>query len=124
MPQPQLAAGGVGVLAAGAAEHRLHAVLHEDVEEHEHRLVGGRLEVRTVLDGRKGYEVHLRHRDAADLSRELLRAGAGVVDALDDGVFEGDDALGGVGVVGAGGEELVDRLRALVHDVQGVASDA
>ena len=35
MPQPQLVAGGIGVLAAGAAEHGLHVVAHEDVEEWE-----------------------------------------------------------------------------------------
>ena len=50
MPQPQLSAGGVGVLAAGAAEHGLHVVPHEDVEEHEHRLIAWRLEVGTVID--------------------------------------------------------------------------
>ena len=46
-----MAAGGVSVLAAGAAEHRLDAVLHQDVEEHQHLLVARRLEVRPVIDG-------------------------------------------------------------------------
>ena len=72
MPQAELSAGGIRVFAAGAAEHRLDAVLHEDVEEHHHRRFGRRLEVWTVLDGRKGDEVHLGHRDAADLARESL----------------------------------------------------
>lgn len=84
-------------------------VAHEDVEEHEHRLVARRLEVGTVIDRRKGDEVHLRHRDTADLPREFLCAFARIVDALDDGVLEGDDALGGVGVVRAGGKKFVNR---------------
>ena len=109
MPQAELSAGGIRVFAAGAAEHRLDAVLHEDVEEHHHRRFGRRLEVGTVLDGRKGDEVHLGHRHAADLGRELFRAGARVVDAPDDRVLEGDDALGGVGVVRTRRQQLVDR---------------
>ena len=54
MTQPQLAAGGVGVFAAGAAEHGLDAIAHEDVEEHEHRLVRRHLEVGALVDGREG----------------------------------------------------------------------
>ena len=34
VPQPQLSACGVRVLPAGAAEHRLDLVFHQDVEEH------------------------------------------------------------------------------------------
>ena len=58
MPQPQLAADGVGVLTAGAAEHRLYVVAHEDAEDHEHRLVLGRLEVGPVVGRRRGTMHH------------------------------------------------------------------
>ena len=39
---------------------------------------------------------------------EFFGAGAGIVDAADEGVFKRDDAFCFVGVVGASGEEFVD----------------
>ena len=49
--EAELAAGGVGVFAAGASKHRLDAVFHEDIEEHEEGFFGGGLEVGSVVDG-------------------------------------------------------------------------
>ncbi len=106
--EAELAAGGVLVLAARAAEHRLDAVFHKDVEEHKECRLVRRLEVGAVRDGRKGDEIHFRHRDAADLPRELFGAGARVVDTFDDGVLKRDDALCRGRVVGASGKEFVD----------------
>ena len=60
-------------------------------------------------DGRKGDEVHLRHRDALHLPRKLLGAFARVVDALDDGVFERYYALRRLRVVRARREQRVER---------------
>ncbi len=51
MVEAELAAGGVGVFAAGTAEHGLDAVFHEDIEEHEECFFGGGLEVGAVVDG-------------------------------------------------------------------------
>ena len=51
MVEAELAAGGVGVFAAGASEHSLDAVFHEDIEEHEKGFFGWGLEVGSVVDG-------------------------------------------------------------------------
>ncbi len=106
--EAELAAGGVGVFAAATAEHGLDAMLHEDVEEHEEGYFGWGFEVGPMVDRGERDEVDFGHRDAADLLGEFFCAGARIVDAADEGIFEGDDAFCFVGVVGASGEEFVD----------------
>ena len=106
--EAELAAGGICIFAAGAAEHGLDAVFHEDIKEHEKGFFGGGLEVGSVVDGRERDEIDLGHGDAADLLSEFFGAGAGIIDAADEGIFKRDDAFGFVGVVGASGEEFID----------------
>src|SRR5690348_1072793 len=84
----QLAAGGVYVVAAGAAHHRLHVRIQKDLLE---RADGGLVRTR-ILGAGEGIErnqVHLGRQPAHQLD-ELLRQCRRVVDALHQRVFEGD----------------------------------
>src|SRR5579875_3474284 len=89
-PAPELSAGGVDVLAAGAPHHRLHGGIQQDFLE---RADGGfvrALELRPRERVERN-QVHLGRQPAHQL-HQLLRQRGRIVDALHQGVFEGDRA--------------------------------